>query len=55
VAYLFQRPGENLLPYLDAVGQVRLAAALRGARVTDAEIHDLLALVATFLGGRTAS
>src|SRR4051794_16388206 len=32
VAYLFQRPGENLLPYLDAAGQVRLAAQLRGAR-----------------------
>src|SRR3712207_2968979 len=35
VAYLFQRPGENLLPYLDAVAQIRLAAALRGAPVTD--------------------
>src|SRR5919205_4298175 len=23
VAYLFQRPGENLLPYLDAAAQVR--------------------------------
>ncbi|WP_222262642.1 ABC transporter ATP-binding protein [Modestobacter marinus] len=34
VAYLFQRPGENLLPYLDAVAQVRLAAQLRGAPVT---------------------
>src|SRR3954454_18919389 len=34
VAYLFQRPGENLLPYLDAVGQVRLAAQLRGAPVS---------------------
>src|SRR3982750_4656747 len=33
VAYLFQRPGENLLPYLDAAGQVRLAAQLRGARI----------------------
>ena len=43
VAYLFQRPGENLLPYLDAAGQVRLAAQLRGARVSDAEVHDLLA------------
>src|SRR4051794_26293828 len=32
VSYLFQRPGENLLPYLDAVGQVRLAAPPRGAR-----------------------
>jgi putative ABC transport system ATP-binding protein/macrolide transport system ATP-binding/permease protein len=43
VAYLFQRPGENLLPYLDAVAQIRLAAALRGVRVSDAEVHDLLA------------
>jgi putative ABC transport system ATP-binding protein len=43
VAYLFQRPGENLLPYLDAVGQVRLAAALRGARVEDDEVLALLA------------
>src|SRR3954462_11116494 len=42
VAYLFQRPGENLLPYLDAVGQVRLAAQLRGARVTDGVISGLL-------------
>ena len=42
VAYLFQRPGENLLPYLDAVAQVRLAAQLRGARVTDDEVHALL-------------
>src|SRR3954468_24167484 len=41
-AYLFQRPGENLLPYLDAVAQVRLAAQLRGLRVTDAEVHALL-------------
>jgi putative ABC transport system ATP-binding protein/macrolide transport system ATP-binding/permease protein len=43
VAYLFQRPGENLLPYLDAAAQLRLAAALRGARLTDDEVHDLLA------------
>jgi putative ABC transport system ATP-binding protein len=42
VAYLFQRPGENLLPYLDAAGQVRLAARLRGARVADADVHGLL-------------
>jgi putative ABC transport system ATP-binding protein len=42
VAYLFQRPGENLLPYLDAVAQVRLAASLRGAPVTTAEALDLL-------------
>src|SRR4051812_43908595 len=42
VAYLFQRPGENLLPYLDAAAQVRLAAQLRGARVTSTEVLDLL-------------
>ena len=42
VAYLFQRPGENLLPYLDAVAQVRLAAELRGAPVSSAEAVALL-------------
>jgi putative ABC transport system ATP-binding protein len=42
VAYLFQRPGENLLPYLDAVAQVRLAAALRGVPVDAAVALDLL-------------
>jgi putative ABC transport system ATP-binding protein len=42
VAYLFQRPGENLLPYLDAVAQVRLAASLRGAPVAVDEAVDLL-------------
>src|SRR3954447_16414723 len=38
VAYLFQRPGENLLPYLDAVAQVRLAAQLRGLRAPEAAV-----------------
>ena len=42
VAYLFQRPGENLLPYLDAVAQVRLAAALRGAPATEDDALELL-------------
>jgi|tagenome__1003787_1003787.scaffolds.fasta_scaffold20819429_2 putative ABC transport system ATP-binding protein len=42
VAYLFQRPGENLLPYLDAVAQIRLAASLRGAPVGTAAALDLL-------------
>jgi putative ABC transport system ATP-binding protein/macrolide transport system ATP-binding/permease protein len=42
VAYLFQRPGENLLPYLDAVAQIRLAASLRGAPASEAEALDLL-------------
>ncbi len=43
VAHLFQRPGDNLLPYLDAVGQVRLAAQLRGAPVPVAAARELLA------------
>src|SRR3954451_642352 len=30
VAYLFQRPGENLLPYLDAVAQIRLGGPAPG-------------------------
>src|SRR4051812_37952017 len=42
VAYLFQRPGENLLPYLDAAAQVRLAAQLRGVRVDDDAVRTLL-------------
>src|SRR3954463_1621518 len=42
VAYLFQRPGENLLPYLDAVAQIRLAASLRGAPVSEAGALELL-------------
>jgi putative ABC transport system ATP-binding protein/macrolide transport system ATP-binding/permease protein len=42
VAYLFQRPGENLLPYLDALAQLRLAGRLRGATVTDADALALL-------------
>ncbi|MEI4273011.1 ATP-binding cassette domain-containing protein [Klenkia sp. LSe6-5] len=43
VSYLFQRPGDNLLPYLTATEQLRLAADLRGAAVPD---EDLLALLA---------
>src|SRR3954447_22583848 len=42
VAYLFQRPGENLLPYLDAVAQIRLAASLRGAPVSEGGALELL-------------
>lgn len=42
VAYLFQRPGENLLPYLGAVDQIRLAGQLRGLRVDDHEVRGLL-------------
>lgn len=43
VSYLFQRPGDNLLPYLTATEQVRLAADLRGARVDDDQVQQLLA------------
>jgi putative ABC transport system ATP-binding protein len=42
VAYLFQRPGENLLPYLDALEQVRLAGRLRGVAVSGADARALL-------------
>jgi putative ABC transport system ATP-binding protein/macrolide transport system ATP-binding/permease protein len=52
VAYLFQRPGENLLPYLDAAAQVRMAAALRGTRVDDDDVHGLLDRLG--LSGRAA-
>ena len=50
VAYLFQRPGENLLPYLDAVAQIRLAAALRGSPVPESTALELLDRLG--LGGR---
>ena len=42
VSYLFQRPGENLLPYLGAAEQVRLAAAMRGAAVGEDDVAALL-------------
>ena len=42
IAYLFQRPGENLLPYLDAVAQIRLAGQLRGTAVPEADALELL-------------
>lgn len=42
VSYLFQRPGDNLLPYLDAVEQVRLAARMRGVPVADGAVLALL-------------
>jgi putative ABC transport system ATP-binding protein len=42
VAYLFQRPSDNLLPYLDAVAQIRLAASLRGAPVSEQTALELL-------------
>jgi ABC-type lipoprotein export system ATPase subunit len=30
VGYVFQQPGDNLLPYLDAIGHLELAGRLRG-------------------------
>lgn len=45
VAYLFQNPMDNLIEYLDAVEQLKLAARLRGTRADDAEIDRLLGVL----------
>lgn len=42
VGYVFQNPIDNLVEYLPAGEQVRLAARLRGIRPADAEIERLL-------------
>jgi putative ABC transport system ATP-binding protein len=42
VAYVFQNPMDNLVEYLDAAGQVKLAGRLRGTRPDAAEIEELL-------------
>ena len=47
VGYLFQRPGDNLLPYLTVAEHVAMAARLRGALV---DVDSLLEVVG--LGGR---
>ena len=44
VSYLFQRPGDNLLPYLTATEQLRLAADLRGTWVPEVDLLDRLGL-----------
>jgi putative ABC transport system ATP-binding protein len=44
VGYVFQRPGDNLLPYLTARGHLELAAGLRG-RAGTVEIGRLLAVL----------
>jgi ABC-type lipoprotein export system ATPase subunit len=47
VAYVLQDPGHNLVPYLDAIGQLRLALTLRGRRPGSwdpGELLDLLGL-----------
>ncbi len=49
VGYLFQRPSDNLVPYLNAVQQVQLAARLRG-HPDRKEAADLLSTVG--LSGR---
>lgn len=43
VGYVFQDPIDNLIEYLDAAEQIRLAARLRGTDVSTDEIHRLLA------------
>lgn len=43
IAYLFPDPIENLIEYLTAREQVRLAARLRGQRMDEAEIEQSLA------------
>jgi ABC-type lipoprotein export system ATPase subunit len=42
VGYVFQQPGDNLLPYLTARGQLELAAQLRGERRPE-QVERLLA------------
>jgi putative ABC transport system ATP-binding protein len=49
VGYLFQRPSDNLVPYLTAIQQVELSARLRGRSDRD-EAAELLRTVG--LGGR---
>jgi ABC-type lipoprotein export system ATPase subunit len=43
IAYLFPNPAENLVEYLTAADHLRLSARLRGARIADDEIKQLLA------------
>jgi putative ABC transport system ATP-binding protein len=43
VGYVFQQPGDNLLPYLTARGQLELAAQLRGRERFEEEAGRLLA------------
>ena len=42
LGYLYPDPIDNLVEYLTAAEQLRLAARLRGHRITDAEIRDAL-------------
>jgi putative ABC transport system ATP-binding protein len=45
VGYVFQNPVDNLVEYLRAAEQVRLAARLRGIRPDEAEIDRLLGVL----------
>ncbi len=45
VAYVFQNPMDNLVEYLDAAAQVRLAGRLRGTRPDREEVDRLLRLL----------
>jgi len=42
VGYMFQRPSDNLIPYLSALQQLTLAARLRGAGAQHDEAKELL-------------
>ena len=44
VGYVFQRPSDNLISYLDVIGHVRLAARLRGVDARD-EAEPLLEML----------
>jgi putative ABC transport system ATP-binding protein len=45
VGYVFQNPADNLVEYLRAAEQVKLAARLRGVRPEPAEVERLLELL----------
>ncbi len=45
VAYVFQNPMDNLVEYLDATAQVKLAGRLRGTRPDAEEVDRLLRLL----------
>lgn len=45
IGYLFQRPADNLLPYLGVADHVVLSARLRGHAPAPGEVRSLLALV----------
>jgi putative ABC transport system ATP-binding protein len=42
IAYIFADPIENLIEYLTAADQLRMSARLRGQRVNDEEVREML-------------